>query len=151
MAHKFDEICRHYIYNPVIFPGENNGIIYIAAKEVLWRPHSMKIFLENIEIMKKKTFRHFCCWILSFKLFHRYIYNRVIFPREDNGIIYIAATDSIKLICHAREVFPGRGFSSGAYIAEKWGLEIFWGKCLKIRRLSDFFPVELSSLGNLIK
>ena len=36
-------------------------------------------------------------------------------------------------MCHAKEVFPGRGFSSGASIAEKWGLEIFWGKCLKER------------------
>ena len=88
----------------------------------------MKIFLENIEIMKKKTFRHLSCLILSFKLFHRYIYIPVIFPGEDNGIIYIAATDFVKLICHAGEVFPGRGFSSGAYIAEKWGLEIFWGQ-----------------------
>ena len=35
MAHKFDEICRRYIHNPVIFLGEDNGIIYIAAKEVL--------------------------------------------------------------------------------------------------------------------
>ena len=76
---------------------------------------------------------------INFKLFHRYIYNPVIFPGEDNGIIYIAATDSVKLICHAREVFPGKGFSSGASVAKKWGLEIFWGKCLKIRRLSDFF------------
>ena len=53
--------------------------------------------------------------------------------------IRLAATDSVKLICHAREVFPGRGFSSGVSVAKKWGLEIFWGKCLKIRRLSDFF------------
>ena len=28
--------------------------------------------------------------------------------------------------------FPGRGFSSGAIFAKKWGLEMFWGKCLKI-------------------
>ena len=58
LAHKFEEICCRYTYNPVIFPGEDNGIIYIAAKEVLWRPHNMKIFLENNEIMEKKTFRH---------------------------------------------------------------------------------------------
>ena len=51
-------------------------------------------------------------------------------------------------MCHAREVFPRRGFSSGASIAEKWGLEIFWGKCLKITNvLIDIsriiiFPVE---------
>ena len=71
--------------------------------------------------------------------FRRYIYNPVIFPGEDDGIIYIAATDFIKLMCHAREVFPGRGFSSGASIAEKWGLEIFWGKCLKITKFSDVY------------
>ena len=49
MAHKFDEICRPYIYNPVIFPGEDNGTIYKALKEVLWRPHNMKICLESKE------------------------------------------------------------------------------------------------------
>ena len=27
-------------------------------------------------------------------------------------------------MCHAREVFPGRGFISGASIAEKWGLGV---------------------------
>ena len=43
----------------------------------------------------------------------------------------VGTTDFVKLMCHAREVLPGRGFSSGASIAEKWGLEIFWGKCLK--------------------
>ena len=62
-----------------------------------------------------------------------------IIPLSSPGIIYIAATDFIKLICHAREVFPGRGFSSGVYIAEKWGLEIFWGKCLKITKFSDVY------------
>ena len=65
----------------------------------------------------------------------------------------MATTDSAKLICHAREVFPGRRFSSGASIAETWGLEIFWGKCLKIRRLSDFlhgivFPGEVNYPAN---
>ena len=54
--------------------------------------------------------------------------NPVILLGEDNGIIYIGTTDFVKLMCHAREVFPRRGFSSGASIAEKWG---FWGKCLK--------------------
>ena len=33
MAYKFDRICRRYIYNPVIFPGEDNGIIYIAMEK----------------------------------------------------------------------------------------------------------------------
>ena len=77
--------------------------------------------------------------MVATKLRRRYIYNPVIFPGEDNGIIYIAATDFIKLLCHAREVFPGRGLSSGAYIAEKWGLEIFWGKCLKITKFIDVY------------
>ena len=31
--------------------------------------------------------------------------------------------------------FLGRGFSSGAIFAKKWGLEMFWGKCLKIIEL----------------
>ena len=79
--------------------------------------------------------------------FHRYIYNPVIFPGEDNGIIYIATTDFFKLMCHAREVFPGRGFSSGACIAEKWGLEIFWGKCLKRTRFSDIFSSVIKFPG----
>ena len=45
----------------------------------------------------------------------------------------------------------GRGFSSEASVAEKWGLEIFWGKCLKIAT-EDFliFCMELSSPGMLI-
>ena len=34
--------------------------------------------------------------------FRRSIYNPVIFPRENNRIIYIAATDFVKLMCHAR-------------------------------------------------
>ena len=71
--------------------------------------------------------------------FQRSIYSPVIFPGEDNGIIYIGTTDFVKLMCHAREVFLGRGFSSGASIAEKWGLEIFWGKCLKITKFSDVY------------
>ena len=33
------------------------------------------------------------------------------------------------------EVSPGRGFSSGALHAAKWGLEMFWGKCLKLVHL----------------
>ena len=49
----------------------------------------------------------------------------------------MAATDFVKLMCHAREVFPGREFLSGASIVEKLGLEIFWGNCLKIMRFSD--------------
>ena len=67
------------------------------------------------------------------------IYKIPLSSPEDNGIIYIAAIDSVKLICHAREVFPGRGFSSGVYITEKWGLEIFWGKCLKITKFFDVY------------
>ena len=49
MAHKFDKICRPYIYNPVIFPREDNGTIYRALKEALWRPHIMKICLKSKE------------------------------------------------------------------------------------------------------
>ena len=30
MAYKF---CRRYIYNPIIFPGEDNGFIYIAMEK----------------------------------------------------------------------------------------------------------------------
>ena len=59
-------------------------------------------------------------------------------PGKITGL-YIGTTDFVKLMCHAREVFPGRGFSSGASIAEKWGLEIFWGKCLKITKFSDVY------------
>ena len=55
MALMFDKICRRYIYNPVIFLGEDNGIIYIAMKEVLWRLHNIKMFPENNEIIKKKN------------------------------------------------------------------------------------------------
>ena len=45
------------------------------------------------------------------------------------------------------------GFLRGASVEKKWGLEIFWGKCLKIRRLSDFlhgiaFPRELNYVAN---
>ena len=58
--------------------------------------------------------------------FQRFIYSPVIFPRD---YLYIGTTDFVTLMCHAREVFPRKGFSSGASIAEKWGLEIFWGKC----------------------
>ena len=39
--------------------------------------------------------------------------------------------------------FPGRGFSSGAIFAKKWGLEMFWGKCLKI--------VDLLIMSSLFK
>ena len=62
--------------------------------------------------------------------------------------IYIATTDFVKRIFqrifHSREVFPGRGFSpggggGGGSISEKWGLEFFWGKCLKRTRFSDIF------------
>ena len=67
---------------------------------------------------------------------HHKISITAIFPREDNRIIY-RTTDFVKLMCHAIEVFPGRGFSSGASIAEKWALEIFWGKYLKLTRFSD--------------
>ena len=33
--------------------------LYIAVKEVLWRPHNKKICLESDEIMKKKNNRHY--------------------------------------------------------------------------------------------
>ena len=47
-------------------------------------------------------------------------------PRKTTRLyINIWTTDFVKLMCHAREVFPGKGFSSGPSIAEKWGLEIF--------------------------
>ena len=39
--------------------------------------------------------------------------------------------------------FPGRGFSSGAMFAKKWGLEMFWGKCLKI--------IDLLTMSSLCK
>ena len=39
--------------------------------------------------------------------------------------------------------FPGRGFSSGAIFAKKWGLEMFWGKCLKI--------IDLLTMSSLYK
>ena len=44
-------------------------------------------------------------------------------------------------------IFPG------ASVAEKWGLEFFGGKCLKLRRLSDFlhgivFPREVYYAAN---
>ena len=71
-----------------------------------------------------------------------------MFPGEDNGIIYIAATDSVKIICHAREVFPGRGFSWGASVAKKRGLEIFWGKCLSDFLHGIVFPGELNYVAN---
>ena len=71
------------------------------------------------------------------KLIFMRVYSPVIFLGGDNRIIYIGTTDFVKLLCHAREVSPGRGFSSGASIAEKRGLEIFWGKYLKITRFSD--------------
>ena len=67
----------------------------------------------------------------------RYIYYR--YPaRQDNGSIYIETkfSKTTNLQCLAREEFPGRGFSWGAINAEKRGLEIFWGKCLK-RNLDD--------------
>ena len=60
--------------------------------------------------------------------------------RQVNGSIYIQTKSSwTTLLINALKgkFFPGRGFSSGAYIAEKWGLESFWGKCLKQVRVTD--------------
>ena len=62
-------------------------------------------------------------------------------------------------MCHAREVLLGRGFSSGASIAEKWGLEIFWGKFAleppfetKIFNFHGEFSEKLGNIDNdLIK
>ena len=67
------------------------------------------------------------------------IYNPVIFPGEDNGIIYIAKTDSSNLCAMQEKSSREEGFLRGASIAEKWGFEIFWGKCLKITRFSDLY------------
>ena len=74
----------------------------------------MNICLESNKITMKKNID----FIVPkyFKHFHRYMYNPVIFPGEDNGIIYIATADSVKLICHARVVFQEEGFFRGALL-----------------------------------
>ena len=48
--------------------------------------------------------------------------------------IYREREEKLILQCFAMqgEVSPRRGFSSGALHAAKWGLEMFWGKFLKI-------------------
>ena len=60
-----------------------------------------------------------------------YIYYRYP-PWEVNDSIYRETILSeTYLKCLARGRFPGkRGFFGGLYVLRKWGLEIFWGKCL---------------------
>ena len=67
--------------------------------------------------------------------FLRCIFSPVIVPGDNNGTIYIATifrNETNYDYAWEGEVSPGRGFSSGAFIAEKWGLEMFWGECFKI-------------------
>ena len=65
------------------------------------------------------------------------IYTTVILPGRITVVyIWTKFFKISNLYYLAREVFPGRGFSWGAINAEKRGLEIFWGKCLK-RNLDD--------------
>ena len=45
--------------------------------------------------------------------------------------IYIAATDSVKLICHAREVFPEEGFLRGPILQRNGAWKSFGGSVLK--------------------
>ena len=74
--------------------------------------------------------------------FYFYISSLYIVPLLSPGTItglyiYIEREEKLILQCYAMqgEVSPGRGFSSGALHAAKWGLEMFWGKCLKLVHL----------------
>ena len=125
---------RRYIYNPVIFPGEDNGIIYLA-KNYVFSPISDKKSQSNQAYLVPKKLQ-MCQLKISIKTVRKYI------KGEDNGIIYIAASRrqiSSNLCAMQGKYSREEGFLRGAYIAEKWGLEIFWGKCLKITKFSDVY------------
>ena len=57
-------------------------------------------------------------------------------PGDNNGTIYIATifrNETNYMIMLGKGKFPREeGFLRGAFISEKWGLEMFWGVCLKI-------------------
>ena len=79
------------------------------------------------------------------KFFRWYLYNPVIFPGEDNGIIYIATKSTLTMLCAMQGKFSREeGFLVGDYNLEKMGLGNLLGKCLKWNVLLISFYVELS-------
>ena len=89
---------------------------------------SLSIIRSSLKMNIRNTY--FSLFFLNFVA----IYSPVIVPGDNNRTIYIYREREEKLIlqCYAMqgEVSPGRGFSSGALHAAKWGLEMFWGSVL---------------------
>ena len=81
----------------------------------------------------------------------QYIYNPVIFPGEDNGIIYIQTKD-ISVVSYALqgENSSGRGFSWGDNTSENGARKSFRGSVLKcpfndLKHAGIIFPGEYNS------
>ena len=88
---------------------------------------------------------------MLWKELRRFIYTPVIFPGEDNGIIYILTKD-ISVVSYAlqEEDSSGRGFSWGDNTSKNGARKSFGGSVLKcpfndLKHAGIIFPREYNS------
>ena len=87
---------------------------------------------------------------MLWKELRRFIYTPIIFPGEDNGIIYIPTKDISVCLMPCKEKIPREEGFLGGIILLKMGLGNLWGKCLKMSSLTTCSMLELYSPGNII-